>query len=73
MDDIDRELLALEQRIAAYRLPHARAAVTAAAVMLDAMHDIERLLAADTIRSKRSSAALALARNAIRTVEGEQQ
>lgn len=72
MDQIDRELLALEQRIAAYRLPHARAAITAAAIMLDTLHDIERLLAADTIRSKRSSAALALARNAIRTIEGEQ-
>ncbi len=69
MDDIDRELLALEQRIAAYRHPRL---LGAAAFMLAVIRDIEELLAGDPIRSKRSNAALRAARDAIRAIEGEQ-
>ncbi len=70
MDDIDRELLALEQRIAAYRQPRL---LGAAAFMVAVMRDIEELLAGDRVRSKRSNAALRAARDAIRAIEGEQQ
>ena len=69
MDDIERELLALEQRIAAYRQPRL---LGAAAFMLAALRDIEELLAGDRIRSKRSNAALHAARDAIRAIEGDQ-